>query len=425
MEKTNQKRDEQVAENPTDGTAIAKPAVAHSKAKTNWLRMGMIFLFVVTLLGIVIAGIRAYLATEKSVSQSTPRTESTKAALDEKIQEQNIEVGKSIETTNPMFKNKGDESKVPSIGEKSQAIPVYPNRQNNPLQQTQPQYDVAGKPIIPRSRYDAPMLFSDGGDASNANNKPLGKIAYAGQVTDQRVANEIAGTPNADPENLYTPELSTGNAGNGESISLGTTQTPRARATFIGNRNYVLGKGTMIECVLNTALDSTLPGMTSCAVTRNVYSDNGKVVMIERGAVITGEYKSDVKTGQTRLGVIWDRIRTPHGVMINLSSLGTDTLGRSGHEGAYDARWGDRLGAAFLLSFIKDVIAYKAAQSGGNVGAQVFQNTSETGKDMADTILKETINVRPVITKNQGERISIFVARDLDFSGVYSVQEAR
>ena len=38
--------------------------------------------------------------------------------------------------------------------------------------------------------------------------------------------------------------------------------------------------------------------------------------------------------------------------------------------------------------------------------------------------LRNSVNIRPTLTKNQGELVSIFVARDLDFNQVYSVSTA-
>ena len=205
--------------------------------------------------------------------------------------------------------------------------------------------------------------------------------------------------------------------------NLRSAPTPKAQAGLIGNRNLLLAKGTLLDCVLNTAINSSIPGMVSCTLTRNVYSDNGKVLLLERGSTVTGEFGGRVKTGQTRIYVLWNRIKTPKGVVVNLDSPGSDALGRSGVDGEVDKHWGERIGNAFLLSLIQDAIGFAATRGSNQNGSQqmYFQNTQQTGDNMATTILKESLQIPPTITKKQGERVAIFVARDLDFSAVYDL----
>jgi len=187
----------------------------------------------------------------------------------------------------------------------------------------------------------------------------------------------------------------------------------------------ILPKGRSIDCALSMRLVSDLAGLASCVLTQNVYSDNGRVVLLERGSEATGEYSSATAQGQSRIFVLWTRIKTPQGVVINLNSPAADALGTSGVSGYVDNHWWERLGAAFLLSFVQDAIAYKTAQATGGGGAQgfaVFQNTSETSNRMTEKVLESTINIKPTIYANQGDRGSIFVARDLDFGSVYALQ---
>jgi len=214
-----------------------------------------------------------------------------------------------------------------------------------------------------------------------------------------------------------------GNSGPLASV-LTSTKTATSVAGVLQNRQFLLAKGAQIDCDLKTALSSDVPGMTSCVVTRNVYSDDGSTVLIERGSEATGEYQSNMKQGQTRIFVLWDRVKSPEGVVVNLDSPGTDPLGRSGLDGYVDNHWFERLGAAFMLSIVQDAIGYETAkaQSSGGGGSVTFTNSSQTGDQMASKILDSTINIPPTISKNQGERVNIFVARDLDFSKVYGIQ---
>jgi type IV secretion system protein VirB10 len=203
---------------------------------------------------------------------------------------------------------------------------------------------------------------------------------------------------------------------------LNSTPTPLHSASLLTDRNYLLAKGSFIDCVLQTKLDTTVPGMTSCVVTRTIYSDNGKVVLIERGSTVSGEYQATIKQGQARIFVLWNRIKTPSGVAINLDSPGTDSLGGSGLPGYVDNHFWQRFGGAILLSLVQDVTAAATNQMDPNSTTITFNNTSDASQSLAIEALRNTIHIPPTLYKNQGERIGIYVARDLDFKGVYDLK---
>jgi type IV secretion system protein VirB10 len=204
---------------------------------------------------------------------------------------------------------------------------------------------------------------------------------------------------------------------------LHSTPTPVRAASVLKNRNYVLAKGGFIDCVLQTKLDTTVPGMTSCVVTRNIYSDTGKLLLIERGSTVSGEYQSSLKQGQARIFILWNRIKTPSGVVMNLDSPGTDGLGGGGVEGYVDTHFWQRFGGAIMLSLVQDFAASLANNIDNRADATItLKNTSDASQSMAVEALKNSINIPPTLYKNQGERVGIYVARDLDFYSVYGLQ---
>ncbi len=204
---------------------------------------------------------------------------------------------------------------------------------------------------------------------------------------------------------------------------LTATATSAQSASVLKNRDYLLPKGSLIDCVLQTRLDSTLPGMTACVVTRNIYGDTGKVLLVERGSIVTGEYQSNMKQGQARIFVLWNRIKTPNGIVINLDSPGTDALGGAGLPGYVDAHFFQRFGGAILLSLIQDAGAAGAnALSSQSDTTITLNNTSGASQTLALEALKNTINIPPTLYKNQGDRLGIYVARDLSFKTVYDLK---
>jgi type IV secretion system protein VirB10 len=154
------------------------------------------------------------------------------------------------------------------------------------------------------------------------------------------------------------------------------------------------------------------------------------VLLLERGSELSGEYGSGYQAGTRRLFVTWNRVKTPDGIEVDMSSPGTDALGTSGVPGDLDNRWTERVGAALLLSVIKDVaVAVIAKQTSGNTGStinvqQPGQNTQQGAFSIADEVVRQTIKVKPTLTINEGERIAITVARDLDFSPVYALRNS-
>jgi type IV secretion system protein VirB10 len=206
---------------------------------------------------------------------------------------------------------------------------------------------------------------------------------------------------------------------------LKATDTPTVLASTLKNRAYLLAKGSFIDCVLQTKLDSTVPGMTSCVVTRNIYSDTGKVLLIERGSTVSGEYQSALKQGQARIFVLWNRVKTPNGVVVALNSPGTDSLGSSGIPGYVDTHFWERFGGAMMLSLLQDAAATAANSVNQSTNDNVtitLDNTGAASQALAVEALRNTINIPPTLYKNQGDRVGIYVARDLDFSSVYALK---
>ena len=200
------------------------------------------------------------------------------------------------------------------------------------------------------------------------------------------------------------------------------TPTPAVAAQVLPTRRFLIPKGTSIDCTLETAIDSTFDGMVTCIGASDVYGADGKVVLLERGTKYVGEKRGDAKQGQARVFVLWNETRTPTGVVANLASPGTDELGRTGLPGYVDTHFWDRFGAAILISVVDGVIrGLSASQQNSNSGTSVVLNPQGT-RDVMTEVLRNTIAIPPTIVKNQGDRIQILVARDVDFRPVYALR---
>ncbi|WP_343666726.1 type IV secretion system protein VirB10 [Paraburkholderia tropica] len=266
----------------------------------------------------------------------------------------------------------------------------------------------------PRSYYDAPLLATGGGQEVAAG---LPGALQAGSVAG--AASSVAAVASG---SAGAPAVGSGQTGGALAQALTPTATPRVRAAMLGNRSLILAQGVKIDCVGDTAFDSTEAGISTCTVTKNVYSDDGHVLLIERGSQINSEYRSNLAPGQKRVFVLSARIKTPNGVTVEIDSPAADALGRMGVDGYVNNHWGQRIGAAMLLGITQDAIGYLATRGGNSNGSVVFENTQQQGNDMATRVLDNTINIPPTLTQNQGAEFTIVVARDLDFGSVYALK---
>ena len=232
-----------------------------------------------------------------------------------------------------------------------------------------------------------------------------------------------AGRANASGEGAAPPRRgSSGGSGGALAGMLTPTTISADSAMMLPDRSYLLTKGNSIECALQRRLVSTVAGTTACMTNRNVYSSNGNVLLIEQGSRLVGEYRSSMKQGEERIFVLWSRIETPHGVIINIDSPGMDALGGAGIPGYVDNHFWQRFGGAILLSMVDmsmEVIKEQAKKATDGDTTNYGGNNGYS--DVATESLRNTINIPPTLYVNQGDRITVDVARDLDFSTVYDL----
>lgn len=234
------------------------------------------------------------------------------------------------------------------------------------------------------------------------------------------------GTPNAS-NGGNGGQGGTGSGGNGQtalSSNFNATATPAHSARKLGNRNMLLSKGTIITCNMATRLETQIAGQTACVIPNNIYSDNGNVLLLERGSVVEGEYQRVAEMGKSRIFVLWTRVRTPNGVTVNLDSAASDQLGGAGMNGYVNNHWFKRFGNALMFSLIQDGIAtgFQRLEKSKTAETVVYENSEEATDELVKEIIKSTSNIPPTIYKNQGDKVGIYISRDLDFGTVYKLR---
>lgn len=290
-------------------------------------------------------------------------------------------------------------TQVPAIGPDGQPITPYPA--NGAAGQTREQSEA-------ERRANEARQLSD-----NARRSTL--IAYNGDQSGQsggRTLGDGSGNGGGDAAQASAaPATRTALDTLKQTSAIGT-----ASARMIGNRNYLVTAGAIIPCVLQTAMDSTVPGYTTCIIPRDIYSDNGRVVLLEKGTRVFGEYQGGLQRGQGRLFAMWTRAVTPRGVAIDIGSPASDPLGRAGITGKIDRFFWQRFGAALLFSVL-DAGGQIAGQAVSPQGSTVFRTPGDT----TSSVLSDTQQIRPIVRVNQGTEMAITVAKDFDFSQVYGL----
>ncbi|HYI63442.1 MAG TPA: TrbI/VirB10 family protein [Allosphingosinicella sp.] len=229
----------------------------------------------------------------------------------------------------------------------------------------------------------------------------------------QRVATAPAlvfdGAPQA-AEGAAAAEAEAAPAAAGGAAIAGT----RTRAGVLANRATTVQQGTLIPAVLETALDSTRPGLARAIVSRDVRGFDGTRVLIPRGSRLIGEYRSEAAPGQRRALVNWVRLIRPDGVTIAIGSPAGDPLGRGGVRAQVDSHFFERFAGAILQSAL-DIGANFAGRAAGNSTVVVLP-----GGVQGATQIVQPAQITPTLKVRQGTSISIFVARDLDFTSAGS-----
>jgi type IV secretion system protein VirB10 len=193
-----------------------------------------------------------------------------------------------------------------------------------------------------------------------------------------------------------------------------------AKAGQAMDRDLVLMPG-IIRCILDTGLNSTLPGPLMCHLDAPVISA-GNVVLMEKGTQIIGSYSADVKQGQYRMMAVTATAYTPNGIPVPLGGPLADGLGVTGLEADnVDNHVLQRFGGAVMLSLAEGAmgIAQAAVSKGGN--SYVSFSSGGVGS-LAQEVLRNAIDIPPTITKNQGDEVSLWVLTPIDFSASYKLR---
>ncbi len=204
-------------------------------------------------------------------------------------------------------------------------------------------------------------------------------------------------------------------------------------ASFITDSSVTIAQGKMINAILETAINTEMPGIVRAVVSRDVFGESGNKVLISRGSRLYGSYSSSVKAGQVRVEIKWTRLIRPDGVSLNINFSASDQFGRSGIPGQIDNRYSSVITNSLMTSIltIGGVAAtQKLLSNNANTTTTVNQNQgittttanatnqaiSDVTKTIVDTvgrIITNSLDINPVIRIPQGTKVTVIVNSDI------------
>ncbi len=298
---------------------------------------------------------------------------------------------------------------------------------------------------------------SKGDDTPTVNNSnPL--IGFASLNADaQRQAEEQAKARKLAKQNSSMLMGGAGGGGGprninqeGRSIDILTRNTNQIAATFMGDLRRIIAQGKVIDAVLETAINTDLPGSLRAVVSRDVFAESGKNILIPKGSRLIGSYATSVAYGVSRVQIIWSRLIRPDGIDVQINSTSVDNLGRAGVPGELNEHIMKNLSTALMISMLDyglatyldknttsgtTTVTYGASATGTSstngvtitpttttsttpsnqqlAANNMLANVQEVGKQ----ILEKSMARPPTITINQGTSLKVYVQRDIIFPG--------
>jgi type IV secretion system protein VirB10 len=257
----------------------------------------------------------------------------------------------------------------------------------------------------------APVLVNQPGAAPNAGVNPYAspqlvfdasRAAGAARLAEPPAAGTTAGATAADLGNSSAAAFAS---------RIGGVGGAPAQARAMTNPTTTVTEGTLIPAILETAINTDVPGYVRAVVSQDVRSFDGKRVLIPRSSRLIGQYQSGVQQGQRRAYVIWTRLIRPDGASVSLASPAVGFDGTTGLEGDVNSHFFKRFGSGLLLS----VVGGLGALATGGVGGVIVAGGAQGA---ANSAVQSNGEISPTIRVRMGEPIRVFTARDLDFSTV-------
>ena len=180
--------------------------------------------------------------------------------------------------------------------------------------------------------------------------------------------------------------------------------------------------GTIIPAILINGINSELEGVAIAQVSQNVWdSTHGENVLIPQGTRLIGDFKSDIKEGQSRVGVSWNRLQFPDGKTLALSNMvGSDQAGFTGFSDMVNNHYKKKFGSATLLSIISGLGSMFASDNEKQTSGESFTNQlAQQYGAVGSSMIEKNLDIPPTIIIRPGYRFNVIVTQDFALKPYY------
>lgn len=192
---------------------------------------------------------------------------------------------------------------------------------------------------------------------------------------------------------------------------------------------YTLMEGTLIPAVLQTRINSQLPGNITAMINRDIYdSIKQKHLLIPRGTRLIGSYDERIVLNQSKIMLSWGRMIFPDGRSLRLPDLNShDLQGTSGLKGKVNNHFWKIFGQSAMLSLIGAGVNSASPQDFSfsrqqSVSEAAAEQIAQDFNRVSNQVLQRNLMMAPEITIPYGEKFTIFLAGDISFAEPYTTQ---
>jgi len=187
------------------------------------------------------------------------------------------------------------------------------------------------------------------------------------------------------------------------------------------NMHLLLRRNTMFHCVVEQPINTAVPGPISCITADDIMSADGSVILIEKGAEVSGEVMNSPVDGENLVFIGFDEVITQDGLPIYFDGSAGDTLGMSGVPGKVNEHFWRKIKAALLLTTIEvgGQIAENQTQKSGTTNVSL---NGSYGNQLGQQALQNDLNIRPSLYDPQANVITITVRQDIPFDKIYQLR---